>query len=100
MAPRRGGGGGGGDGGGGGGLSSPWGDEVQFYGSKFSDPVARGTIIIQAICAFALLVIAVAVASTKKSGASTKKIRVSNQETTRKVFAWSRYKFSLTLAIV
>lgn len=100
MAPRRGGGGGGdgGDGGdgGGGGLSSPWGDEYQYYGSKFTDPIARGTIIIQAICLFALVVIAIAVATVKKTGVSKKK----TTDSTRKVFAWSQYRFSLTLAIV
>lgn len=95
MAPRRGGGGGGG-GGGGSGLKGPWGDEYQFYGSKFTDPIARGTIIIQGICLFALLVIAITVLTIKKSGYSKKE----NAGSTEKVFAWSRYRFALLLAIV
>ena len=96
MAPRRGGGGGGGDGGSGTGLNSPWSDEIWFDGSRFSDPLIRGAIIIQGICAFALLVIAVAAALVKKTAVSSKKTSGS----TRKIFAWSRYGFSITMAIM
>lgn len=97
MAPRRGGGGGGGgDDGGGSGLNSPWGDKYQFYGSKFTDPIIRGTIIIQAICVFALVMIAVAAAFTKKAAVSSKK----NPGSAPKIFVWSRYYFSIAMAIM
>lgn len=98
IAPRRGGGRGGGGGGGGGGLSSPWGDKFQFFGTRFQDPLIRGYIIILAICALALLVIAIVAFSIKKTfaPASIKK----TYPGARKVFAWFPYQFSIAMVIM
>lgn len=71
------------------GLKSPWGDPFQYRGSKFSDPIARGTIIVLGICAFALLVIAIAAGSLKKTTAAN-----------RSIFTWFGYGFSISMAIM
>lgn len=57
MAPKRGEWSSGGSGGGIAGLSFPWTEQFQYSGSRFSDPVARGSIIILGICVFALIII-------------------------------------------
>ena len=63
-----------GDGGGGGISDSLWTAPIHFRGSHFTDPIARGTIILDGIVLFALLAIVIWAASIRKTSEGNQQI--------------------------
>lgn len=64
-----------GGGGGGGGVSDfLWTAPIYFRGSHFTDPIARGKIILDGIVLFALLAIAIWAASIRKTSEGNQQI--------------------------
>lgn len=91
MSPRGGrGSGGSSDGGGGGDFSdSLWAAPIYFEGSHFTDPIARGTIILDGIVLFSLLTVAIWAASIGKTS-----------DGNREIFKSYRYGLSMFAALM